>query len=472
MSRNTEPQRTDHAIVIGASIAGLCAARVLADTFDRVTLYERDDLPDQPIDRSAIPQGQHVHLLMARGAHELEELFPGLLDNMAAADMPVLHNEPEEIHFTASGHVLSTGHRGPDGFTAYLPSRALLEWHVRTRVQALPRVQIVKGDVDRPAFDAAARRVTGVVLDGGVSVPADLVVDASGRGSRLPTWLQEWGFDQPRVDAVKVGVSYASLRLRIPTGMLAEKMVVVGASHDRPLGMGMLFHEDGAWTITAFGVGGAQPPRDFDGVCALADTVLPAHIGPALRAGELLGPMKFHSYPTSKWRRYDKLATMPAGIMPFGDAVVSVNPTFGQGVTMSALQAATLREVLSRGTHNLVPRVARATARAITPVWTMNAVADISAHRAQGPQPWWYLPSYRLMDQFLGAAASDGVLTEWFLRRTSMLDSLWVVPPPRVLARAIRHNTGAWLAERRGRRPGTASVQAYLDAQSTKSRSM
>ena len=233
-------------------------------------------------------------------------------------------------------------------------------------------------------------------------------------------------------------------------------MVLVGASHDRPLGIGMLFHEDGTWIVTAFGVGGAAPPRDFAGVCELADAVLPAHIGPALRAGELLGTMKFHSYPTSKWRRYDKLAKMPAGIMPFGDAVVSMNPTFGQGVTMSALQASVLRDVLARGTHNLVPRAARATVRAIMPVWTMNAVADISAHRAQGPQPWWYSPSYRLMDQFLGAAESDGVLTEWFLRRTSMLDSLWVVPPPRVLARAIRHNTGAWLAERRGRRAGTA----------------
>ena len=101
----------------------------------------------------------------------------------------------------------------------------------------------------------------------------------------------------------------------------------------------------------------------------------------------------------------------------------------------------------------------------------MNAVADISAHRAQGPQPWWYQPSYRLMDQFLGAAASDAVLTEWFLRRTSMLDSLWVVPPPRVLARAIRHNTGAWLAERRGRRAGTAAVRDYVDAESTTSHS-
>jgi 2-polyprenyl-6-methoxyphenol hydroxylase-like FAD-dependent oxidoreductase len=464
--------RSEHAVVIGGSIAGLCAARVLADSFDRVTLYERDDLPDQPIDRSAIPQGHHVHLLMARGAHELEGLFPGLLDDLVAADVPVLHNEPAEIHFTASGHVLNTGHSGPDGFTAYLPSRALLEWHVRTRVQALPRVTIIQGDVNEPEFDPAAGRVTGVILDGGVSVPADLVVDASGRGSRLPTWLQQWGFDQPRVDTVKVGVTYASLRARIPDAMMSEKMVVVGAAHDRPLGMGMLFHEDGAWTITAFGVGGAQPPRDFAGVCALADTVLPAHIGAALRAGTPIGTMKFHSYPASKWRRYDKLARLPEGIVPFGDAVVSMNPTFGQGVTMSALQAATLRDVLARGTHNLIPRLTRATARTIMPVWTMNAIADISAHRAEGARPWWYWPSYRLFDQFLGAAESDAVLAEWFLRRTSMLDSLYVIPPPRVLARTIRHNCGAWLAERRERRGAVATAPDYVDVEPSKSRSV
>jgi hypothetical protein len=119
-------------------------------------------------------------------------------------------------------------------------------------------VTIVRGNVDHPEFDPVARRVTGVVLDGGVSVPADLVVDASGRGSRLPTWLQEWGFDQPRVDTVKVGVTYASQRVRIPVGMMPEKMVVAGASHDRPLGIGMLFHEDGTWIVTAFGVGGGR----------------------------------------------------------------------------------------------------------------------------------------------------------------------------------------------------------------------
>ena len=463
--------RAEHAVVIGGSIAGLCAARVLADHFDRVTLVERDDLPDTPTDRSAIPQGQHVHLLMARGARELDGLFPGLLHDMGAAGMPVLRNEPGQIHFTASGHVLDTGRGGPDGFTGYLPSRALLEYHVRERVLALPRVEIIRGDVDRPEFDRAAGRVTGVALDGATPIPADLVVDASGRGSRLPTWLQEWGFEQPRVDAVKVGVTYASQRVRIPAGMMPEKMVLVGASHDRPTGMGMLFHEDGAWIVTAFGVGGAAPPRDWGGVCALADDLVPAHIGAALRAGETLGAMKFHSYPTSKWRRYDKIGKLPAGIMPFGDAVVSMNPTFGQGVTMSTLQAAAMVDVLSRGTHNLVPRLARATAKAIMPVWTMNAVADICAHRAQGPRPWWYRPSYQLMDQFLGAAESDATLTEWFLRRTSLLDGLWVVPSPRLVARTVRHNTTAWLAERRGPRTHPVPAADYATSSTSTSSS-
>jgi 2-polyprenyl-6-methoxyphenol hydroxylase-like FAD-dependent oxidoreductase len=468
MYRTSDLTRSEHAVVIGGSIAGLCAARVLSDHFDRVTVYERDELPGGPVDRSAIPQGQHVHLLMARGAQELESLFPGLLDDMARANMPVLHNGPGDIHFSASGHVLSTGHSVGDEFTAYLPSRALLEWHVRQRVCALPNTNIVRGNVDRPEFNASAGRVTGVVLVDADSVSADLVVDASGRGSRLPTWMQQWGFDQPRTDAVKVGVTYASHRARIPAEAMPERMVVVGATIDRPLGMGMLFHEDGAWTITAFGVGGAQPPRDLAGIYELADAVVPSHIAAALRTSEPLSPMKFHSYPTSKWRRYDKLDKLPDGIVAFGDAVVSLNPTFGQGVTMSALQAASMRDVLAQGTHKLVPRLVNRTARMIFPVWTMNAIADLSAHRAQGLQPWWYGSTYQLFDQFLGATESDAVLAEWFLRRTSLLDSLYPIPSPRLLARAIRHNSRAWLAQRR---TASAAIADHTDLEPLQTRS-
>lgn len=451
MSRTHNLPR-EHVVVIGSSVAGLCAAKLLSEHFERVTLYERDQLPDTPVNRSAIPQGDHVHLLMARGAEELEKVFPGLLSAMTDEGVPVVQNQPESIHFTAGGHVLGTGQVLESNFTAYVPSRAQLEWQIRSRVSALPKVRIIERGVTEPVYDPVAGRVTGVVLDDGETVPADLVVDASGRGSRLPTWLEQWGFGRPREDSVKIGVTYASQRVRIPAGLMAEKMVLVSAPHDRPLGMGMLFHEDAIWTVTAFGVAKAEPPGNFTGICDLADTVLPPHISAALRAGEPVGQMNFHRYPTSKWRRYDKMDRLPEGIFPFGDAVASLNPTFGQGVTMTALQAANLREALSPGVDGFVHRLIRRTARTTLPVWLMNSVADIEAHGAQGPRPKWYGPMFGLFDQFLGAAETDPVLAEWFLRRTSLLDSVWMTPPPRIIGRAVRTNMRQWMAERSRRR--------------------
>ncbi|OMC40203.1 oxidoreductase [Mycobacterium sp. GA-1841] len=447
----TPPHSHDHVVVIGGSIAGLCAARVLADHFDRVTLYERDELPDEPVNRPAVPQGQHVHLLMARGAEELEALFEGLLDDMRAADVPVVENKPASIHFEAGGHLLGTGQTPESNFTSYVPSRGQLEWQIRRRVLALPNVEILHRGVSEPRYDPTAGRVTGVVLDDGEQVPAGLVVDASGRGSRLPVWLEQWGFDRPREDTIKVGVTYASQRVRIPAELISEKLVVVSAAHDSGLGMGMLFHEDGIWTVTAFGVAKAEPPGDFAGIKQLGGTALPPRLAAALRAGEPVGGMNFHRYPVSKWRRYDKMRRFPDGIFPFGDAVVSLNPTYGQGVTMSTVQAANLREVLAEGTDDLIPRLARRTAKTTYPVWTMNSVADQVAHGAEGDRAFWHGPMFGLFDQFLGAAETDPVLAEWFLRRC-MLDSLWLTPPPRIVGRAIRHNIKAWLAERRQRR--------------------
>ncbi|MUL81038.1 MULTISPECIES: NAD(P)/FAD-dependent oxidoreductase [unclassified Mycolicibacterium] len=451
MSRTLEPSR-NHAVVIGGSIAGLCAARVLSEHYQRVTLYERDELPDQPVNRSAVPQGQHVHLLMARGADELEALFEGLLDDMTAANVPVVENQPSSIHFEAGGHLLGTGQTLESNFTAYVPSRGQLEWQIRRRVLALPNVQILHRGVNEPEYDPGTERVTGVVLDDGEQVPADLVVDASGRGSRLPVWLEQWGFERPAEETIKVGVTYASQRVRIPAELITEKMVVVSAAHDSGLGMGMLFHEDGIWTVTAFGVAKAEPPKDFAGIKQLGGTALPPHLAAALRAGEAVGEMNFHRYPVSKWRRYDKLGRFPGGIFAFGDAVVSLNPTYGQGVTMSTIQAANLRHELAGGTDDLAARLARRTARTTYPVWTMNSVADQVAHGAEGDRAVWYGPLFGLFDQFLGAAETDPVLAEWFLRRTSMLDSLWLTPPPRIIGRAMRHNVRAWLAERGQRR--------------------
>src|ERR1700739_4449161 len=189
------------AIVSGARIAGLCAARVLADFYDRVTVFERDELPSTPVNRTAVPQGRHVHLLMARGAVEFDALFPGLLDDMAAAGVPKLENRPDCIYFGAAGHLLGTGHTLRDQFTAYVPSRPHLEWQIRRRVAEIANVEIERRSVREPRFDAGAQRVTGVLLDSDTKEPdfvaADLVIDAAGRGTRLPVWREQWGFQRP-----------------------------------------------------------------------------------------------------------------------------------------------------------------------------------------------------------------------------------------------------------------------------------
>ncbi|KZS56350.1 oxidoreductase [Mycobacterium kansasii] len=445
----------DHAVVIGASIAGLCAARVLSEFFSRVTVFERDELPDAPANRATVPQDRHLHMLMARGADEFDGLFPGLLKDMVAAGVPMLENRPDCIYFGAAGHVLGTAHTLRKEFTAYVPSRPHLEWQLRRRVLDIDNVEIVQRLVLEPRFEPARQRVTGVLLaprgDGDPEFrAADLVVDAAGRGTRLPVWLTQWGFQRPAEETVDIGINYASQQFRLPDGLLREKVVVAGASHDQSLGLGMLCYEDGTWVITTFGVAHTKPPSAFPEMCALADRLLPARFAAALARAEPVGSPVLHAFPASRWRRYDKLERFPAGIIPFGDAVASFNPTFGQGMTMTSLQAGNLRRALQSPTKNLAAEFTRLTRKTTYPVWMMNAIGDITFHHGvTGPIPWWWRPSGALFDQFLGAAETNPVLAEWFLRRFSLLDSLYMIPPPRIVGRTIAHNLRLWLGERR-----------------------
>jgi hypothetical protein len=258
----------DHAVVLGAGMAGLLASRVLADAYGRVTVVERDPLPETTEHRRGVPHGRHAHLLVTRGTQILDELFPGLLDDLTAGGVPVVRDFAE-FHFSPVGHLLSLQGRPAQPFICQA-SRPYLEAHVRARVRTLPTVEIldrceVVGLVTSPARD----RVTGVrtlrrVTDRAEeTVEADLVVDATGRGGRTPAWLVTLGYDPPLEEQLTIQLKYATRHLRLrPGAMGGRKVVAVGAEPGRPTGFVLFAQEEDRWILTVIGYDGHHPPTD------------------------------------------------------------------------------------------------------------------------------------------------------------------------------------------------------------------
>ena len=178
-----------HAVVIGASMGGLLAGRALTDYYDEVTLIDRDVLPLTYEPRKGVPQGGHTHGLLARGREVLDQLFPGFTAEMVA-EGAVSGDVANAVLWFNHGFYFRNVHSKLSGLAI---SRPMLECGVRRRLLQFPNARIrQRCDVIGPICDLDRNRVTGVQVasrnsDEVETINADLVVDASGRGSRSPS---------------------------------------------------------------------------------------------------------------------------------------------------------------------------------------------------------------------------------------------------------------------------------------------
>jgi 2-polyprenyl-6-methoxyphenol hydroxylase-like FAD-dependent oxidoreductase len=435
----------DHAVVLGASMAGLLAARVLSDAYEQVTLVERDALPTKPETRRGVPQGRHAHLLVPQGTQIVDELFPGLLDDLVAGGAPVIR-DLGELRFSPAGHRLCLKGRPARPFICQT-SRPFLEGQVRARVRALPTVEILdRCEVVGLVTTTARDRVTGVRMlphaaGAEERLGADLVLDATGRGARTAAWLATIGYEQPPQEQLTIHLKYATRHLRLRPGALAgHKFVAIGAEPGRPTGLVLFAEEQDRWVLTVIGYDRHHPPTDPDAFLAFVETIAPLDVFAAIRDAEPLDDIVAYRFPANLRRRYERLRRFPAGLLVFGDAICSSNPAYALGMSVAALQAAALRDTLAKGDRDLARRFFRAAAKPVNMAWQLTVGSDLALPQVHGPRPLPVRVVNAYVNRVLIAAERDPAVAERFLRVAALQDPASRLFRPSIARRVLGGN--------------------------------
>ncbi|MFD0311396.1 FAD-dependent oxidoreductase [Streptomyces sp. NPDC127119] len=434
---NSDKRR--RAVVMGASVAGLLAARVLSDTFGEVLVVDRDELTDSPGRRRGVPQGQHVHGMLARGQQILEEYLPGITRELEAAGA-VIGDVSGNVRWIMDGVAMS---KADSGLLAVSVSRPVLEAHVRRRVRALANVTFLdRTEAVGLIFDARERRVTGLRTVGRgqpdvvVELPSDLVVDTMGRGSPVPRWLADQGWPVVPEDRTKVGLTYTTRHYKEGVEPSPGDISVdIVATPDNPRGVICARIDGGRQVVTAYGILGDAAPTDPEGFLDFVKSVSSPEVYEALVDAEPLDDPVSYRFPASLRRRYESMASPPEGLLAMGDSVCSFNPTYGQGMTVAALGALVLGEHTAGDGPPDPAAYFRDLARdAVDEAWRQALSNDLAFPDVEGVRTPEILADQEYVGRVLAAAQENGMVAAAYARVIGLVDRPEALRAPAVRA--------------------------------------
>ena len=435
------------AVVIGASVAGLLATRALSDSAESVTLVDRDVPPDSPIARKGVPQGRHVHGVLAGGYDVLKSFFPGIADELTAEGSRISDVAQDVLWFSNGAWRL----RCKSGIVGCIQSRPFLEMHIRRRIAKLPNVkQLSDLSVAGFQFDASNSRVTGlrVSANGGLEkiLPADLIVDCSGRGSRTPAWLEAAGLGKPSTSTVTVNVGYSTRLFRMPQDGHPDwhAMLILGRPPDNSRLGACFFVETGELQVTLSGEFRDYPPEDDAGFVKFAETLEHPELFHTIRDATPATPIATYRFPAHVWHHYERLKSLPTNLLVLGDALCSFNPIYGQGMTVAALEAQVLQRSLADakgnadGLASLQRRYFSGASSVVKAAWAMATGADMVYPQAEGRRPRGQGAMLRYLGHIENLCCYDRKVLKVWNQVTNMQRPLSALFAPSVAARVMR----------------------------------
>ncbi len=390
-------RKSPHAVVIGGSMAGMLAARVLSDYYEHVTIIDRDYMPNTVEQRDGTPQAKHLHIFLAKGLQIVQDLFPGIDQEMTAHGATVQHWGRETVNYLERGWM--------PAFESSLKtrgiSRILLEWCVRQRLRENERIQFMERTQVKQLLtrDNNATLIGVEVHPKGVpnqttKITADLVVDASGRGSESARWLVEMGYEQIQETVINSFLGYATRWYKRPANFPKNlKILTVQSVPKNPRGGVIMEVEDNTIIVTVSGSNKDYPPTDEAGFLEFAKSLISPAIYNLIRDAEPLSKIYGYQRTENRWRHYERFSRWPDQFIVLGDAACAFNPIYGQGMTTGALEAVALGEILKAYAGKNETGMAKAfqerLAKVIETPWLMATGEDLRYPGTEGGQVKW-----------------------------------------------------------------------------------